>query len=303
MFDGLSEGYLKKAGAADIMTGVPVPLRKDDMMGFAGGGFSLIDLAENMVWVMGADTGFKYNRDYALFLKRMFGEKIFDAIIKKGGEAAEKEDLDKACIFFRAALLFYPDDMQGIYGYARVCREMYLKSDDPEYTGRFKAESTTFFEKLAERYPEFAPAYYYLGYAYLNAGLYLKSELAWKEFLKRGGSEKESGEIRERLNQIASPVRIEQGYNMALSGRFRQGIEILEPFLESQFKTWWPLYYYLGLCYKGLGMKEEALDSFKNVLSLNASHIATMEELAGIYEDISDHENAEKYSKKIALIR
>ena len=43
--------------------------------------------------------------------------------------------------------------------------------------------------------------------------------------------------------------------------------------------------------------------SFKRVLTMNASHIETMEELAAIYRQEGDRENRRKYEQKIELIR
>jgi len=300
-FCELSAGYLKKAGVFDIMNGVPVPLGKEGLAE-SGGGVPLARLAENMCMVIGSDPDFTYAQNYADFLTGLYGDKVCEGIIKEGERAALSGDFGMACVFFRAALRFSPGHLSAMYGYAKACREMYLLSEDEECTGRFKAESMSVFESLAEVHPEFAGSYYYLGYAYLNAGLYLKAELTWREFLKRGGDLDEMEEIKERLAKIAEPVEIERGYNMALSGRFAQGLEILEPFLETQFKTWWPLSYYLGICYRGLSQNDKALLSFKNVLTMNASHVATMEELADLYAKAGDHESGEKYRKKIEIL-
>ena len=303
IFAGLSAGYMEKNGVADIMDGVPVPLRKADIERFRGGeGVPPLHIAGNMAWVMGADPHFEHVPAYVAFLNRSFSGKIHEGMLDEGMDAADKGDFDKACVYFRAALCMRPAHARGMYGYAVVCRDLYLRSGDDEYIGRFKAEALDFFELITEIRPDFAQAYYYLGYAYLNIGLYLKAELAWKSFLQRSRNQSETEEIRERLEQIAEPVMIEQGCNMAVSGRFGSGLTALEPFMETKFKEWWPLSYHLGLCYKGLGMTDEALLSFKRVLALNGSHLAAMRELADIYAAYNDAENEEKYRKKIELI-
>jgi len=304
VFDEFSESYMRKAGIAEIMRGVPVPLRKEDVEAFEGGeGIKGLHLVENMTWVMGADPHFKHVPSYIELLSKVYNYKIYEGMLKKGRNFAEKGDLNKAFIYFRATLCMNPTYLHGMYSYARVCRALYMKSEDAEYIGRFKAEATDYFELLTEVHPKFAQAYYYLGYAYLNMGLYLKAELAWKGFLSRSQTPKDRKEIKERLKQIEEPVMIEAGYNAVLSGNFKQGLKMLEPFTRSRFKTWWPLSYYLGVCYIRLGMREEALAYFKNVLLLNGSHLETMEELAGIYAEAGDAENEEKYRKKIELVK
>jgi tetratricopeptide (TPR) repeat protein len=88
-----------------------------------------------------------------------------------------------------------------------------------------------------------------------------------------------------------------------LSGRNELGIDILEPFLQTKFKDWWPMSYYLGVAYERTGKRKEAVDCFKRVLAINASHVETMEELANIYAAANDAENEAKYRKKAELIR
>ena len=306
VFDEFSESYLEKAGKgiSDIMKGVPIPLRKEDVKKFEGGqGLSTLHLAENMAWIMGIDPHFKYTRSYVDFLNKIYNNKINDGILKKGRKAAESGELDKACIYFRATLCMNPTYLHGMYSYAKACRAMYLESNNEEYIGRFKAEALEGFELLTEAHPKFAQAYYYLGYAYLNMGLYVKAEIAWNEFVGKSHHHKDRKEIKQRLQQIAEPVEIENGYNMVLSGNYKRGLAALEPFMETRFKTWWPLSYYLGVCYERLGRPKEALESFRNVLTMNASHLETMDELARLYSASGDKENENKYRKKAELIR
>jgi len=304
VFVEFSENYMKNAGITEIMSGVPVPLRKEDIETFEGGaGIKALHLAENMTWVMGVDPEFKYVPNYKELLIKVYNYKIYEGMLKKGRNYAENGELKKACVYFRATLCMNPTYLHGMYSYARVCRALYLESDDEEFIGRFKAEALHYFELLTETHPKFAQAYYYLGYAYLNMGLYLKAELAWNGFLSRSQHPNDRKEIKERLRQIEEPVEIEEGCNTVLSGNYAKGLRILEPFMETRFHTWWPLSYYLGVCYCRLGKKEEAFSCFKKVLTLNGSHLETMEELAAMYREEGDAVNEEKYRKKIELIK
>lgn len=303
VFAEFSDEYMEKSKVLDIMKGVPIPLRKQDLKKFAGGGGLEPNLiAENMAWVMGSDPKFKYTEKYVEYLKKMFNKKIDEGMLKEGRDAAENEDWDNACIHFRAALCMNSAYMHAMYSYARVCRSMYLDSEDPEYIGRFKAESLDWFELLTETHPKFAQAYYYLGYAYLNIGLYAKTQAAWKRFVSLTHNGKDRREINKRLKQIKDPVMIEEACNDISAGRMQQGIEILEPYLESRFKTWWPMHYYLGVAYKYTGRTDDAVERFKNALALNGSHLETMKELLDIYESRNDKANVVKYSTKIKLI-
>ncbi|MGI6258160.1 MAG: hypothetical protein ACOYJU_08830 [Anaerovoracaceae bacterium] len=304
VFVEFSDEFLEKSKVKDIMKGVPVPLRKEDVKEFAGGaGLKATHIGENMAWVMGSDPKFKYTEKYVAYLSRLFNYKIYEGMLKLGRDAAEKEDFDNACIHFRACLCMKPDYLHGMYSYARVCRAMYMASSDPEYVGRFKAEALDYFELLTETHPRFAQGYYYLGYAYLNLGLYSKTFAAWNGFLKFTRNGKDRREINQRMKQIQDPMRIEEGCNEITALRFEKGVEILEPYLDTKFKDWWPLHYYLGVGYARTERIPDAVARFKNALGLNPSHLETMEELADIYEMQKDKENTKKFRKKIQLIR
>ncbi|MBQ6371151.1 MAG: hypothetical protein IJJ21_06200 [Firmicutes bacterium] len=303
VFVEFSEDFLSRAKAADVMRGVPIPLRRKEVKTFAGGdGVPMTIIAENMVWVIGCDPHFKYTEDYVKILNKIYNNKMFEILMKEGRDAAERGEMDDACIHFRASLCFQYDYLHSMYSYARACRVMYENSRNEEYVGRFKAEALDWFELLTETHPRFAMGFYYLGYQYLNIGLYKKAVLAWEEFLKFTHNKKDRKEIRHRIEQLEDPVRIEGGCLDITSGRYEEGLAVLEPYLQSQYKNWWPLHYYLGLGYQASGRTPDAVAEFKKVLMINGSHLETMRELLAIYEAQDDKQNIRKFSEKIRLI-
>ena len=304
VFAEFSEEFLSTFKAADIMRGVPIPLRKQDIREFNGGsGLSMLHIAENMAWVIGCDPHFKYTQSYVDCMDRLYGKKICEGLLKEGRDAAELKDYDNACIHFRASLCMQPDYLHAMYSYARVCRVMYTSSKNREYVGRMKAESLDFFEFMVAVHPRHAQSYYYLGYAYLNMGQYIKARLVWNDFLRFSKNNKDKKEIRKRIEQIAKPVYIEEGCNDVMAGRFEDGIKKLETFLDDDYNKWWPLHYYLGVAYERCGRTDEAIERFKQVLKMNGSHLETMEELYAIYSSAGDEAGANKYRKKMAIIR
>ncbi len=303
VFVEFSDEFIKSSKAGHLMKGVPVPLRKKEVKEFAGGrGINFLVLAENMAWVMGCDPHFKHTKDYCAILKKLYNYKLYEGMLKEGRDAAEKGEMDNACIHFRAALCMKHDYLHAMYSYARACRVMYENSNNEEYIGRFKAEALDWFELLTETHPRFSMGYYYLGYSYLNIGLYGKAQLAWQSFLKFGRNAKDRREIEERLTQISHPVAIEDGCLKINTGRIEEGLEILEPYQNSEYKDWWPLYYYLGRGYVEKGRISDAVTAFKKVLQTNGSHIETMKELLLIYEAQDDKANIRKFSEKIKMI-
>lgn len=304
VFAEFSEDFLKTFKAADIMRGVPIPLRKQDIKDFNGGkGVDMLHIAENMAWVMGCDPHFKYTQSYVDCLLNVFGNKILDGILKEGRDTAELGDYDNACIHFRACLCIQPNNLHAMYSYARSCTKMYENSKNKEFVGRMKAEALDFYELITIIHPRHPNAYYYLGYAYLNMGYYIKAKLVWTDYLRRSRNNKDRNEIQKRLKQIEAPVAIEEGYNDIMAGRNEEGLKKLTPFLKTDYISWWPLHYYIGVGYERTGRTEEAIDCFREVLKHNGSHLETMEELYSIYSDLGDTQNAGKYKKKMEIIR
>ena len=220
-----------------------------------------------------------------------------DEIVK----AVENGKMQEACIHFRAALFLEPDMMEAMYNYARVCREMYQSSDDENFIGMCKAESTEAFEKLTEDYPDFDQPYFFLGYAYLNMGLYEKAGLAWEKFIPMAKDPHAAQEASQRLREIAEPRRIEAGCNAVISGRYAEGIGILSGFAASGYETWWPLHFYLGAAYEELGELDAAEREYRRTLQLNAADIGSMDGLIRIYKRLGQSELAEKYEKKKSI--
>lgn len=305
IFDELSENYLKKNNFFDILSNVPVPIRKDDLTNLTN-----VKIAHNMAVIIGCDINFKFRDSYVEYIRRSFGTDFAKPLINEGIEAASKNDFDYACILFRAALLIDPKSSDALYCYARACKDSYEIGEGEDYVGRYKAEALESFERLTMDKPDFDMGFYFLGYAYLNMGLYIKAQLTWKDFLALiEGDESEEKkamreEIEERLADLEEPVLIETGYNCILSNRFADGINILSSYEESErFKNWWPLWYYLGIAYKNIDDVEKAKESFLKVLKLSPSNIEAMTELVEIYKITGEKELEEKYANKIKLVQ
>ena len=303
-FDEFSKAYLNRTGMDKEFLGVPVPLREEDREAFkTPEGLSGNILAENMARVLGVDPQFKYREAYVFFIDRLFGQKAVDNMTRKAKDHGEREDLEDACIYFRAALVLKFNDLAAMYGYSRSLRELYERSKKEDYIGNLKAESLDYLEMTTEFYPRFDMGWYYLGYMYLNLGLYIKAKLAWDEYLRFGRIHKDREEILKRIAQIKEPIRIEEGYNAVLAGRWKKGIGILEPYKDSKYRDWWPLWYYLGVAYARTGRTDEAERAFKQALKGSPRHVESMEELTAIYEKSGDKTSVKKYRDKLAIVK
>ena len=323
LFDYLTDEYLEKIKMDDILKGVPVPFKKTELNDLSG-----INLARSMAMVIGADPQFEHGPRYKEFINRAFGGGFVRPLLSEGVKLAEEGEFERACICFRAAMDMNPEEKDAVYCYARALRDCYESGEGEEYVGRFKAESLEAFERLTIMAPEFEMGYYYLGYAYLNLGLYTKAQLTFKRFLeltdeehlKKAISEIPDGsgvtenDIRENWSELCKeieswvekldePVRIEAAYNDVLAGRYEEGISRLEPYTESEdYNKWWPLYFYLGVSYEQLGNTERAEWAYKKVLEFSPSNITAMESLVRIGEMTENVELSDKYKEKIKVV-
>lgn len=299
LFDELSDGYLGKTGLSDILSGVPVPIRKSGI----SQGMTTLDIARNMAYVIGCDINFKYKDNYISYIKRMFKKDFVLPLLNEGVDYADKDDYESACIIFRACIQIDPDNKDGFYCYGRACKDAYENSDDEDYLGRFKAESLEAFEHLTLMAGDFDMGFYFLGFGYLNMGLYIKAKLTWERFLELSKDNELSTEVEELLSKLHEPCKIEEGYNHVLGGRFAEGIEILEPYRDDpRFNKWWPLWYYLGVAYKDISEEIKAEEAFLKVLAISPSNVETMKELANLYKAIGNIEKENKYRQKIVLV-
>ena len=297
VFDQLSDKYFEKTGLTEILSEVPVPIRKDELTSI-----SALNIARGMAFIIGCDPGFKYKDNYIAYILKVFDKRFAQGLVAEGVEAAQKNDYDYACIQFRAAMLIDKDNVDAVYCYGRACKDAYELGEEEDFIARFKAESLEAFEEVTLRKPDFADAYYFLGYGYINLGLYVKAKLTWEEFIKLTDSDEKKKEIEERLSLLDDPVEIEKGYNLILSGHMQEGVDTLSKYADSKFSDWWPLWYYMGVAHQALGMNREAKEDYLKVLKLSPSNTETMKELVKIYEAEGDEEKAEKYRKKISIV-
>ena len=329
IFDELSDSYLEKAGIMDIMKDVPVPINLKDMEGL-----TVLKIAKNMSFVMGCDPTFDYVDNYIKYILRNFDERFSDALIGEGLDVAEKHDYDYACILFRAAILINPNNANAYYCYGRACKDAYELGEDEEYVGRFKAEALEAFEVCTIKNPTFPDAFYFLGYAYLNMGLYIKTKLTFEEYIKlveealkdeslnstvRIDAENTLKEIKDRVISLEEPCKIEEGYNLILSSRYEEGIKVLEKYKDGEYQAWWPLWYYLGVAYMSIGEDhekevgkieevseiayEEAVKNFLEVLKLSPSNSEVMTKLVVLYDKLGDSEKKAKYENKLLVVQ
>lgn len=302
VFLELMPEYIKREHL-DFMRNVPMPVRKHVIEALAADqGIEFKHFTLGMINIVGINPSFKFTPQYINFL-RYVNNDIVRAIVLVGIEEAKEGELDRACISFRAALTISPDDTDALYNYVLVCRNLYEKGEDNDYVRDFKEEVLESLLRLQDLKPDFDMCHYYLGFACINSGQYLQAQKQWETFVRLSTRKEELAEIKGRLEELREPVLIERGYNAVISGDYETGLSILERFRDTSRMEWWPLPYYLGVGYNRAGRYEEALAMLKRALDGNPASGEIMAELVLVNNALGDEVNAEKYKKKLDIIR
>ncbi len=306
LFTELDPDFLVSSDLSFLVE-VPIPIKPEDLKDFTKDGLSTSKIADSMAMVIGADSEFRYEAFYIHYLKKLFDEKITDVFCSKA-EGYLRQGLPRRAIcYLRAALKLYPESLAPMYSYANGCRIWYQSmegSDETELISLLKADSYMYFSRVTDLYPDFAQAWYFLGYAFLNSGAYTKADIAFRHYLEHseGQPEDDIKEIRERVEELKDPIKLEEGKTLLMEGRITEALAVLEPYVESKYSSWWPLHFYLAVAYENLGYDEEAIEGYLKVLQLNPSNYDAMTALSDLYEKNGDTEKARKYSQKAKLV-
>ncbi len=300
-FIELMPEYLKRM-RIDFMRGVPIPLSNEDLDKLAKDRQINVDLfIWGMLRVIGINPEFEYVPKYVKLLTYM-KEDVGRMAVNMGLTLANTGALTDAALFFRAALVIDPEDLDALYNYMLVCRNLYGESHDKEYVTDFKQEVFECLLDLKKLDPSIAMVHYYLGFAYINMGRYADARSAWMDFMALAEESDERREVQELLNSLEDPLRIEQGYRDIIEGRWDSGIAVLEQYLDTEYREWWPLLYYLGMGYNRTGRYDEALAILKKAAVENPSSAEIVAELILTNQALGDEINTEKYKRKLKIL-
>ncbi|MDR2456880.1 MAG: hypothetical protein LBD41_00115, partial [Clostridiales Family XIII bacterium] len=270
VYKGLSEAFVKNTKLPDDLVNLRVPLRLEDVDLFEKNQLSPNIIGENIAMFLGMDSKLRSKDLYIIFIRTFFGNKAERMLFKKAKYYARYGYFSDALITYKSGFIIQPDSLDCLYGYAKVCRQLFLSGENLskdeaifDWSKKidkkvFGKEAINYFSLINNIYPKFADAYYFLGYMFLDTGQYEAADKAWENYIRTSKTRKDRREIRNRRNQIQPILNIEIGINLVKKERFIDAISILQPFAESKFNDWWPLYYYLGIAYKMINDSEKA---------------------------------------------
>lgn len=261
---------------------------------------SLLKIIQGMVYIIGIDSGFRYNKTYKKFLLN-YDENITKVVLDQGFRLIEAGNKREALICFKSCLYIDKKDLDGMYNYARCCEDLAFElSDNP--VKDFEDEAIDIFESIIELYPDFPLSYYHLGFHYANKGQYKKAQIIWETSLEKGVDEDKELEIATKLSEINYKVQYEEGYNLVFSGRPDEALDKLLP-LEERYPEWWNLQFFVGLSYRQLMNFEDALKHFKKAYRMKPSQVEILNEIGLCNISLGRSDEAIKFFKKALDIK
>lgn len=289
--------------------GIDVPILNEDLIRNIKerdieNNLTVSSIVNGMIYIIGIDSNFKYNEEYKKFLY-LFDEDIENYIGYMGVKNADEKEFTDALIYFKALITLNPDNLNGLYNYALVCQDIakiYNKNKQEKETNDFLLEALDKLETIIDIYPDFALAYYQLGYHYYNQKQYIKTKLIWQKALEFEIDEEIELEIKNELKQIDYKVDYEMGYNLVLQGKPEEGLEKLLP-LEEEYSDWWNLLFFIGLAYRQLGDVIEAIKYFEKILILVPDQADSIVEIGLCYAMLNDLDKSIEYFKKALNIK
>lgn len=256
---------------------------------------SILKIIQGMVYIIGIDSGFKYNESYKEFLTR-FDENIIKTILQQGFRLIEVGNKSEALICFKACLYINENDLDSLYNYARCCEELALELSDKPIED-FEEEAIDVFETLTELYPDFPLSYYHLGFHYANREHYKKAQITWERFIDKGSDENRKIEILKKISEISHKVQYEEGYNLVFNGKPSEALNKLLP-LEEKYPEWWNLQFFVGLAYRQLVNFEDALKHFEKAYRVKPSQVEILNEIGLCNISLGKNDEAIKYFKR-----
>jgi len=256
---------------------------------------SILKVVQGMIYIMGIDSGFKYNESYKEFLIK-FDENIIKTVLQQGFRLIEAGNKIDALICFKACLYIDENDLDSLYNYARCCEELAIESSDKPIKD-LEEEAIDVFERLMELYPDFPLSYYHLGFHYANRKHYKKAQIIWEKFIEKGADENKEIEILNKISEINHKVQYEEGYNLVINGKPSDALNKLLP-LEEKYPEWWNLQFFVGLAYRQLMNFEDALKHFEKAYRIKTNQVEILNEIGLCNISLGRNNEAIKYFKR-----
>ncbi len=277
---------------------IPLPMMTDVLISEIKKGnlkeeINLSYIIDGIIYLIGIDPLFVHGKDYKNILMAS-REEIQDYIFYKAIQFIEKNNYDDGAVYFRTLKIINHENINGIFNYALALEQIakkYFEKEKEEEGIEFLKASTRELETIMDIDDRYPLSYYKLGYHYKFFNQYLKAKLIWSKYLVLDRDELRLQEIRGELEEIENDVAIETGLTYLSREEFDKAVDIFLKLLP-KFNKWWELKYLIGICYKGLGDFENAIEYLYDAMELNKSDLDVYNELGICLFTIGEIEKA-----------
>lgn len=272
VFIELKEGKTLEFGEVTLDDQVPLPIRVDRIVdkvkGVVEADFTADNLIEGMCWTLGFDPEFAHGPSYIKFLATMLPG-LLVLMEEKVQKLEEEEKWMDAMIYLHACAQIAPEEPQIAYNLARCAlRQAERFAENSLEEKQLEDDVFDLLSASLERFPDFAPLYYLMGFQLVNQKSYKGAQSAWNHAIALGVDENMRDEMIRQMDDLWSRIQYEEGYMLVLEGFADEGLVKLLP-LEAYHDDWWNLLFFIGLAYRQKEQYDEALDYFKRAQRLN----------------------------------
>ncbi len=287
-FIQLKEGKSIGVTGLNIDSSIPLPIVTDKFIEDIKNekmldSIPLERIIEGMVYIIGADTEFRYNKYYIDFLKSIL-EISTKYIFKEGLSHFENRSYELSALYFRTLSMISPNyDYKFYYALSieAIGKEL-IEKEEIEEGNKFIIESKNILEKIIEEDNNYYPAYYKLGYYYKHFNEFIKAKLTWEKALILDVDENSKNEIRFELDKIEKDYAIELAKWQIENMNYGQAIDELQK-LVGKGKDDFYVDYLLGIAYSGFGDLELAKNFLIAALDKNKEYSDIYNELGILY--------------------
>lgn len=253
---------------------LPLPIITDNLIkeiytGNLENEINVSQIIDGIIYLIGVDNDFPYMDKYMEILDA-YSHNIKDYIYQKAIKKISEGDIDFGGIFLRALIFLDTGNLNARFNYALVLEEIgrkYIENNN-EKGEEFLTSSTNELETILEIDEKYSLAYYKLGFHYKYFEQYIKAKLTWNKFLIIDGDENRLQEIREEIDLIDDNVKFEAGLTYLTYNEFGKALDSFLKLLP-KYKDEWNILYLIGMCYKGLGEFDIAIDYLNESIQLN----------------------------------
>lgn len=268
------------------------PIDAEDIIDIAKDNINAIPadkLINGMIYIVGSDENFKYNKLYIEFLKKVAG--IESYIILKIKESKDKEL--KRSIIYSTTLFEITKNKE--YGMNRI----YLLMDlyDKTKLSFLEGEIVSSLKSLTSLYPDYILPCYYLGEYYLNKDLALS-----KFYLSCClNDDKIKDEAQGLIAKIEKTEEYDSAVELVKKGEGDKAIKTLLTYIEENPKSPDALYF-TAVALRQMGMYKNALQYLDNLLNFGETS-ETYNEIGLNFASLQKYKSALEYFKSALKIK